>query len=48
MIQVEIAPADGTAGDFQDDIAVFDDLGLVGFDWIRMIRLIMKEMECGV
>ena len=32
MIEMEIAAADGTSGDFEDDIAVFDDLGLVGFD----------------
>lgn len=32
MIQVEITSADGAAGDFEDDIAIFNDLGLVGFD----------------
>lgn len=31
MEQMEIAAADGATGNFEDDISILEDLGLVGF-----------------
>jgi len=32
MVQVQVAAADGAAGDLEDDIAVFEDLGFGAVD----------------
>ena len=32
VIQMEITPTNGTPGDLEDDIAIFNNLGLVGLD----------------
>ena len=43
MIQVKVATADGATSNLEDDIAVFNDLGLMCFDWWPKIS--MDEYE---
>jgi hypothetical protein len=39
MVQVQVAAADGAAGDLEDDIAVFEDLGFGAVDCWRRGRV---------
>ena len=45
MVQVQVAAADGAAGDLEDDIAVLEDLGFGAVDywklWLALIKVAM-------